>query len=61
LPNELNDAFALIDLLAQQVAQISAFRAEDVLPDRLIPKKSQRISNKLPGASQLTTDCRNED
>src|SRR5437762_1320864 len=35
LPNELDDAFAVIDLLAQKLTQISAFGAEDFLPNGL--------------------------
>ena len=51
LADELNDAFAVIDLLAQESTQVSAFRAENLLPGRLITEKSQRISHQLPGAS----------
>ena len=45
LADELNDAFTLIDLLAEETAQVSAFRAENFLPDRLVTEKGQRISH----------------
>jgi len=35
----------LIDLLAEETAQVSAFRAENFLPDRLVTEKGQRISH----------------
>src|SRR2546423_3542906 len=61
LSHELNDSFALIDLLAEQDPEIACLGAKDVLPDRLIAEKRQRIGYELPGAFQLTTDCGNED
>ena|SRR5438552_4574686 len=57
LTHELDDAFALIDLLAQHVAQIAAFGSKNILPDRLVTKESQRIRNQLPGAMKLASDC----
>src|SRR5438045_2528104 len=59
--HELNDSFALINLLAQQDPEITRLGAKDVLPNRLIAEKSQRIGHELPGAFQLATDCGNED
>src|SRR5205814_8981912 len=61
LSHQLNDSFALINLLAQQDPEITRLGAKDVLPSRLIAKKSQRIGHELPGAFQLATDCGNED
>jgi hypothetical protein len=51
----------MIDLLAKQNPEIARLGAKDVLPDRLIAEKCQRISHELPGAFQLTTDSGNED
>ncbi|HZE58128.1 MAG TPA: hypothetical protein VE031_09770 [Chthoniobacterales bacterium] len=61
LSDQLNDSFALINLLAQQDPEITRLGAKDVLPNRLIAEKSQRIGHELPGAFQLATDCGNED
>jgi hypothetical protein len=47
----LNYSLAAIDLLPQYAAKIAALRTENVLPDRLVTKKAQRISHKLPGSS----------
>ncbi len=60
LTHQLNDSFALIDLLAKQSAQIAAFSAKDVLPDRLITEKGQGVRHELPGASKFPTNRRNE-
>ena len=61
LANELNDAFALIDLFTEHSAQIAALGAENVLPDWLVAEKGQSIYNQLPGAMKLTTDGGNKD
>src|ERR1700674_2112702 len=56
LTDELDHAFALIDLLTQHLAQVAAFRPEDVLPDRLISQEGQGVGDELPGAPQLLAD-----
>jgi len=61
LTDQLDNALALIDLLTQQSAEIAAFGSKDVLPDRLVSEKRQRICHQLPGTMKLTTDGRNED
>ena len=60
LTDQLNHAFAVINLVAQDFSQIATLSSEDLLPDWLIAKKGQRISHKLPSAFQLTADCGNE-
>ncbi len=45
LTDQLNDSFALIDLLAEQSAQIATFSAKNILPNRLVAKKGQGIGN----------------
>ena len=60
LPHQLNDSFALIDLLAQQRAQVPAFCAENVLPDWLVAKEGQGVRHELPGASEFPTNGGNE-
>jgi hypothetical protein len=61
LSHQLNDSFALIDLLAKQDPEITRFGAKDILPDWLIAEKRQRIGHELPGSFQLTANCGNED
>jgi hypothetical protein len=56
----LYDTVALIDLLAQYFPQVATFRLEDVLPDRFVTEKHQRVSHELARASQLGRNCRNE-
>lgn len=60
IADQLHDTFALIDLLPKEAAQVAAFGAEDVLPDRLITEKGQRVSHQLPGAAQFSTDGGNK-
>src|SRR5260370_40421947 len=61
LTDQLDNALALINLLTQQSAKIAAFGSKDVLPDRLVSEKRQRICHQMPGTMKLTTDGRNED
>jgi hypothetical protein len=60
LTHQLDDSFALIDLLAQHRAQVASFRSEDVLPDRFVTQKGQRIGDKLPRAAELSTNRGNK-
>src|SRR4029077_13002264 len=48
--DELVYTFALINLSAQNFAQISALRAKDFLPNRLVTEKNQSIGDELAGA-----------
>jgi hypothetical protein len=41
----LHHAFAAADLPAQNAAQIAFARFENVLPDRIVAEKGQRIRN----------------
>ena len=50
LPHELNNTFAVVDLLAQHFAQIPTFSPENFLPDGLITKKTQCVGHELSGA-----------
>lgn len=61
LTDELDDTFALIDLLTQHLAQVASLRPKDVLPNRLVTQKGQGISDELPGAPQLLANRGNED
>src|SRR6516165_7616999 len=58
--DQLNHAFALIDLFPQNLPEIAAFGAEDFLPNRFIPEKAQGISDKLPRAFEFAANRRNE-
>src|SRR5437588_4654269 len=60
LADELDDAFALVDLGAQHLAQIAAFGSEDVLPDRFVTEKRECVRDKLPRTAQFFTDSGNE-
>ena len=60
LANELDDPFALIDLLTQHLAQIAPFGSKDVLPDRLVPQESEGVGHELSGTAQLFADRGNE-
>jgi hypothetical protein len=46
----LNNAFAVIDLLAQYFSQIPTFGPENFLPDRLVTEKTQCVGHELSGA-----------
>jgi hypothetical protein len=59
-PNDLDHAFALINLLPKNLTQISTLRAEDILPDWLVAEKSQSIGDELTRAPKLLADCRNK-
>ena len=61
LTDELDDTFALIDLLTQHLAQVAALRPKDVLPNRLVTQKGQGIGDELPRAPQLLANRGNED
>src|ERR1700730_4806474 len=60
LANQLDDAFAMINLLSQNFAKISALRAENFLPNWLITEKCQCVSDQLPRTFQLTAHSGNE-
>jgi hypothetical protein len=57
----LEDAFALVDLLAQHGAEISGFGPENFLPDRLVTEEGEGIRGELAAASELSTDGGYED
>jgi hypothetical protein len=61
IADNLEDAFALIDLLAQHRAQVAGFGPENLLPDRLVAQEGQGVGGELPAASQLAADGGNED
>ena len=61
LADELDDAFALIDLLAEHLAQVSPLGPKNVLPNGLVTQKSQSISDELPGTPQLLANRGNKD
>jgi hypothetical protein len=61
ITNDLEHAFALIDLLAQHRPEIAGFGAEDVLPDRLVTEERERIRGELAAAPQFTADRGNKD
>src|ERR1041384_2176208 len=42
IADDLEDAFALVDLLAQHPAQIAGLSPENILPDRLITEEGER-------------------
>jgi hypothetical protein len=60
LADQLHDAFAAVNLLAEHRAQIALFSAEDVLPHRLVPEELQGIRNQLTRGFQLLADRGNE-
>src|SRR2546423_15518724 len=59
--DDLEDAFALVDLLAQHPAQIAGLGPEDILPDRLVAEKSEGIGGELPAAAKFAADGGDED
>ena len=59
--DDLEDAFTLVDLLAQHRAEIAGLGAEDVLPDRLITEEGEGVGGELAAAAQFTADGGNED
>ena len=61
IADELEDAFALIDLLAQHRAEIAGFGAEDFLPDWLVTEEGKGVGGELPAAPQLAADGGNKD
>src|SRR5262249_15231162 len=50
LTHQLKNTFTVIDLLAQNFAQITALSPKNFLPDRLVAEKGQGIRYQLPGA-----------
>jgi hypothetical protein len=60
IADNLEDPFALIDLLPEHRAQIACFRAENVLPDRLVTEIGERVGGELAAAPQLLADGGNE-
>src|SRR5688572_29252592 len=60
IADNLEDPFALIDLLPEHRAEIARFGAENVLPDRLVTEVSQRVRGELPAAPQFLADGGNE-
>src|ERR1044071_704714 len=48
--DDLEDAFTLVDLLAQHPAQVASLSPKNVLPDRLITEEGERIGGELPAA-----------
>src|SRR5688572_3149449 len=60
IADNLEDAFALVDLLPEHRAEIARFGAENVLPDRLVTEIGQGVGRKLPAASQFLADGGNE-
>src|ERR1700722_18165692 len=54
--NQLHDAIAAVNLLAEHRAQITLLGAEDVLPDWFVAEKLQRVGNQLARAFQLLAD-----
>src|SRR5438270_10594519 len=61
ITDDLKDAFALVDLLAEHRPKIARFRTENLLPDRLVTQESKGVSRQLAATSQLAADSRNED
>src|SRR3954449_1875494 len=57
---DLEDAFALVDLLAQHPAQIARLGAENILPDRLITEKAQGVGGELAATAKLAADGRDK-
>jgi hypothetical protein len=56
IPDDLENAFALVDLLAQHPAQIPRLGPEDILPDRLVAEEREGVRGQLPTAPELTAD-----
>src|SRR5664279_4085690 len=61
LADQLDDTFALINLLAQHRTQVASLRSKDVLPNRFVAQKSQCIGDELPRAAQFFTDGGDKD
>jgi hypothetical protein len=60
IADNLQNTFALIDLLAKHRAEIACFGAEDFLPDRLVTEIGQGVSRELAAAPQFLADGGNE-
>src|SRR5438105_8805248 len=60
LADQLDYAFALVDLGAQHLAQIATFGSENVLPDRFVTEEGERVGHKLPRTAQFFADGGNE-
>ena len=60
LAYELDHTFRLIDLLPQHLAQVAAFRSENILPNGLVSQKGQGVCDELARTAQLFADGRNE-
>src|SRR5438270_12448246 len=56
IANDLQHAFALVDLLTQHRAQVARLSAEDILPDRLVAEKGEGVGGELAAAAQFAAD-----
>ena len=61
IADKLEDAFALIDLLAQHRAEVAGFGAENLLPDRLVTEEGKRVGGELAAAPEFAADSGNKD
>ena len=61
IADDLEDAFALIDLLAQHRAEVAGFGAENLLPDGLVTEEGEGVSGELPATPEFPADSRNKD
>ena len=59
--DDLEHAFALVDLLAQHFAQVAGLGAEDILPDWLVTEEGEGIGGKLPAAAEFAANGGDED
>src|SRR3954471_22655792 len=58
--DDLEDAFALVDLLAQHPPQIARLGPENILPDRLVTQKAQGVSGELAATAKFAANGRNK-
>jgi hypothetical protein len=61
LPDELDEAGALVDLPPEDVAHVALLEADNLLPERFVAEEGESIGDELTRAFQLLAHCGDED
>ena len=59
--DDLDEPLAVVDLLAEDLLEVSRLGPEDVLPDGVVTEPLEHVGRQLPDGFQLGGDRRDED
>ena len=59
--DDLDEALAIVDLVAEDLPEVARFGPEDVLPDGVVTEPLEHVGRQLPDRLQLGRDRRDED